>query len=263
VIRWKPTAKGPFCEAKSGNSPDELEDSAIAVADGATESLLSGMWATTLVNGYSAARLSRPGILPWLQLGRPFVDESRTEQVAFLRTARESFEGQRIRHVEAREASSRPIQWYEERAMKAGSHAAFLGATFVAGLVTCIGNYHAWACGDVCLFQVRAQTLIRAWPVSDPKDFTNHPRLVATRTSAHDSTGPFTTICGGWRRGDVFIFASDAMAAWFLREWQLKRSPWDRVLEIEDDQSFGELVAVLRRRETIRNDDVALLTMVV
>jgi len=57
--------------------------------------------------------------------------------------------------------------------------------------------------------------------------------------------------------------ATDALSAWLLKEHETGKEPWSRILEITNQPALAEMVAELRATRTMRNDDVALLKVII
>ena len=68
------------------------------------------------------------------------------------------------------------------------------------------------------------------------------------------------TESGDWQSGDQFFLMTDALAAWFFKEHEQSRKPWEvlRDLEYDETKPFAEWVSRLRSNNEIRNDDVTL-----
>jgi hypothetical protein len=241
---------------KAGNRPDECEDAlfparsgrlqgdtlCLAVADGASEALLSGPWAEVLVRAYGRAGADLPALLP-------------LAQAVWRRWLR--------RYLWRRAHQGRPVQWFEEPGLEAGAFAALVGLTLVDGVVRNEGDWRATALGDCCLFQVRAGALLASFPIERASDFGSRPLLLASRADGnHRLLAAQVTQQGAWRAGDRFYLMSDALAQWWLVEYGRGLAPWralDRLCRPGASRSFGQWIEVRRKRRQLRNDDVALL----
>lgn len=284
-MNWAPSRHGPFLVPKHGSLLGELEDAALccppdqhtpllrlAMADGATESMLSGMWARVLTQEFchghwvsnSFSPQFRNRVWRWLrglarQRNRP---QLASEMSFFLEGARESFDNSRDHYVKSREREGRPLKWYELEGVERGAHATFLGLALRAKWSGTTGTYWACACGDTCLFHIRKDRLNTAFPLSSSADFNTRPPLlgsIAPRPAPPD--GEFTLISGQWRRGDRFLVATDALASWFLSAHEKARTPWYQLCEVEDDEAFVALVDGLRSQGTLKNDDTSLFCL--
>jgi len=255
-VTWRPGIQA-FRVVKGGNSPDECEDAhrqwrqkgrgqavRVAVADGATESMLAGLWAETLVETF--CRPSRTG-----SAAAPFV------------AAQQEWAVKRDTYLRRRVARGNPPKWYEEEGLRRGAFAAFLGAVFTPrGLGR--GSYTVQAVGDVCAFHLRGTRLLSSYPLTHSSEFGNQPALVASMPSAgQDGATILQTRRGSWKRGDAFIVASDALSSWLLCAHERGAGPWATVLGISAASAFEDLVLTSRREDGMRNDDVAFVRVTV
>jgi hypothetical protein len=245
-----------FCLPKAGNRPDEIEDALypaatgrwsgpalrVAVADGASETLLSGPWAAVLARSYGRVA--------------PDADRAAVLHRAWARWAR-----WRRGYLRQRRQTGRPVQWFEEPGLAAGAYAALVGLTLVDG-AGC-GDWSALAVGDSCLFQVRSDRHVVAFPLARAADFGVRPVLIGSRPAGADTVlEAAKTVTGDWRVGDRFYLMTDALAQWWLTECEAGRAPWrpvDRLCGPGRAQAFPRWVATRRRRHEMRNDDVTLL----
>ncbi len=140
---------------KNGNSQDEYEDAAYplsfseiedqpefrcAVADGATETSFSGLWANLLVRGYVEAEP---------------LEESRKKWKA--------------------EIPSADQPWYVEEKAQAGAYAALVGLSIYAG-----GTWDCEAVGDSCLVHIRSKKILQSFPLVSADEFNNSPSLICS-----------------------------------------------------------------------------------
>jgi hypothetical protein len=243
-----------FWLPRAGNDAAEYEDAyqprsdgrhsarrlRFAMADGASESMLSGRWADVLTR-------------TWCKGAR-----SRTADV--LAEAVGSWDGHLAEYLADRQSQDRPIQWFEEPGLAQGAFATFLGVHF-ATRRTNTGVWSAAALGDTCLFHVRADELLTAFPVKASADFGSSPNLVPSkaddveRIAAHVEERE-----GEWQSGDLFVLATDALSAWFLTEVEAGRQPWEQLLGFtaRGQAAFAEWANGLRAQGRLRNDDVTV-----
>ncbi len=194
-----------------------------AVADGATESIFAGAWAETLAQGLAAADAT--------------TEDAFAAAVPDWQAAWQSDVAER--------ASGGP--WYVDAKAEEGAYAAVLGLSLRPD-----GRWRAVSVGDCGLFHLRNDTVQRVWPVEDPDSFSNRPTLLPSRA---DRSGPTPeTTNGGWQPEDIFLLATDAVAAWLLRT--------DPAQGINfDEETFRERVVSAREEGTLRNDDATLLIL--
>jgi hypothetical protein len=226
AARWQ-----GVCLPKQGHSADEYEDAfaadpaggRFAVADGASESSFAGLWARLLVEGFV-----RPSP-HWLEAAR---------------------------RAWAAEVDGRPLAWYGEAKRDEGAFATFLG------LLVEDGRWRALAVGDTCLFQVRQDRLIEAFPVPRAEDFDNRPRLLGSRPAADARREPHAEGRGDWQPGDHLLLMTDALAHWFLRGHEAGERPWKELMGLPAGSAANAAFAGWvedRRRRDLRNDDVTLV----
>lgn len=244
-----------FSLPKAGNSAEEYEDAwatsgpadaaqglfACAVADGATETSFSGLWARLLCEAY-CAEADTPGAL-----------------LDLLPRVQAAWWG---------EVGAIPLPWYAEEKARRGAFAAFVGLTIGApgdaGGATG-GRWTALACGDSCLFQVRDDALLGACPLARAEDFNNRPTLLSSDQAANAGIGDTLVYVGGdWLPGDTFYLLTDALACWFLAAHEAGDRPW-RVLAAfaapGDSADFAAWIAGRRGARELRNDDVTMLAV--
>ncbi|TML38440.1 MAG: hypothetical protein E6G27_14595 [Actinobacteria bacterium] len=213
-----------------------------ALADGATESLLSGRWADLLVRNYCRGP---------------------ARQVAgVLDGAREIWNRQLLTYPQQREDAGRPIQWFEERGLARGAHATFLGVQLSSGRAgSRRGAWSAVAIGDTCLFHLREGRLLASFPIDEAGLFSSSPPLVSSRRNgAPDRT---EAARGDWLKGDTFVMATDALARWFLQGAVAGRSPWSELASAvaAGPAPFAEWVHERRSLREMADDDVTAVTV--
>lgn len=249
-----------FWLAKEGNAAEECEDAlffrrgsqgdrhaaTFAVADGATESMLSRQWANVLVRQFCRR-----------ESGWPLIDEE------FLEQAHRLWQRWRSSYLRRREAEGRSIRWYEEEGLRAGAFSTLLGLTLIE-------NPRMWvatAVGDSCVFQVRRDCVRAAFPIRDPTEFGNRPPLICSKHSCREALlKEVRHTTGRIRPGDRFYLATDALACWFLQRYNAGEEPWRELDELGNDAEQGRQeawVSELRRGGLLRNDDVAVFSIAV
>jgi hypothetical protein len=235
---------------KAGNSPEEYEDAfefdtmrmVIAVADGASDSFESRIWAQALVQTFvrrpPAANLN--GILEWL-----------SDPIKLWKQAIEW----------------EKLPWYAEEKARRGSFSTLLGLTLKANSDTheegVEETYHwrAIAIGDACFFQIRKNKLHVSFPLDRAADFGTTPALVSTRLDyTQQSLEELRVLEGDCTSEDTLIVSTDSFAAWVLARAEKGEEPWVRFPQLSSSE-FGELVNLARREEQMRNDDVTLLVI--
>jgi hypothetical protein len=233
---------------KRGHQAGEYEDAfagspargRFAVADGASESSFSGLWAQLLVEGF---------VVP---------DES-------VGSVAEGFKALQKRWAAA--VDGRELPWYAEEKREQGAFATFLGLTLRrAENAEGQGSWKARAVGDSCLFQVRNERLIQAFPLTNANEFGNQPSLLGSRPTGEPAwVKQQKQAYGKWRVGDRLLLMTDALAQWFLARHESGEKPWQAVSRLRSDSSpekaFAVWIEELRAKQSLRNDDVTLLVV--
>jgi len=249
-----------YCFTKRGNTEDECEDAispyradgeyeiqefSCAVADGATESLLSGPWARILVEFYRKCPVSTQEI-NW-----------------FHELASNSFQNwKKYEYFPYRIRTGKPVQWYEEPGLEEGAYSSLLGLTFFDSSEGDRTLWRTLAVGDTCLFHVRANKLLAAFPIEHPAQFTNRPVLIGS--SRIPNSKMLSSVVGSTGEcfcDDTFYLMTDALAAWFLWRCEVGDSPWEVLRDFGTDEEslpFKQWIEFLRDKKEIRNDDVTL-----
>jgi hypothetical protein len=275
---------------------DELPGSwvAVAVADGATESLLARYWADMVVDEFAVARSSA-------------CDAGSFAETALALSGRwpdvvESY-------VAEREKAARPLRWYERPGIEKGAFATLLTLQMKIdapleddaaahddteprdhteprdrtgphdhteprdhaaphdrtepridpGAPRVIGDWRSAAIGDTCLFHVRDGRLLAAFPLSESSSFGTSPALLG---SCDADPGPIVDhvrlAWGTVAEGDDFFVCTDAMAAWFLARTEVGGKPWETLRDLSQI-GFAEWLYEARRASGLHNDDVTLV----
>ncbi|MBF0517640.1 MAG: SpoIIE family protein phosphatase [Nitrospirae bacterium] len=164
---------------------------------------------------------------------------------------------------------TRTMPWYVQLKADEGAHAAFTAVRLIPAvaqrqrkrlffqktLYTC----EAVAVGDVCVFVIRGDELIHAFPIDNPAEFNNSPRLIS---SLHDvPQRHIETTSAELQRGDTMFVLSDALAEWFLKSREGGLFPWKRLIKIKDKAAFDLLIEQLRAQRLMKNDDATALML--
>jgi hypothetical protein len=243
-----PAGAAPFsieafsCQ-KAGNARSEYEDAwairgsdsptrcRVAVADGATESSFSALWAALLVESFVRGRAHGPEFFSRLDA---------------------------IRALWRRKIRGRPLPWYAAEKARRGAYAAFVGASLNA----VNRGWRAVAIGDCCLLHVSGhRELMRSFPLTRSDEFGSSPFLVGSVKRIDDDPLPYVRVTEGLLQpDDILFFASDALAAWLLRRAEKGEPAWEELERIRTPEEFEALVARAREDGT-RNDDMTLVRL--
>jgi hypothetical protein len=244
-----------FWLQKQGNHTSEYEDAwdqyppgrgvraescRLAIADGASESSFANIWAKQLVRSYCI---------------EPFLDLPQIQERIHLLA-------ERWHHIVFR----RPLAWYAEEKARLGAFATFLGLQISTQKNQPAGSgfWQATAIGDSCFFLIHRDEIHISWPVVHSECFNNSPALLGSRNIYNDAVWRQVLFQQGmWHEGDLLILATDALAAWFLKEVENNRKPWNELagfmIESEPAISFRRWAAQMQAEKEMRNDDVTCL----
>jgi hypothetical protein len=252
-----------FCVPKRGSSPHEYEDAcwvgpnghgngeielksvSVAVADGASSSMLAGPWARRLVEIFGGAK---------------GVARAKSEFVAAYREATRLWDQEVLAYINDREQRGIPIQWYEEPGLARGAYATLLVIEFSDGRRGYPPKWRAAGIGDSCIFQVRDDSLYSHFPMDNAADFSYQPPLLPSR-AVEDDVIRRNVYLGTktWAPEDTFYIVTDALAAWFLRTWEAGGKPWVPLRDFNMDADFSTWVNQQRNLNEIHDDDTTLV----
>jgi hypothetical protein len=246
TVSAAPFSVEAFSCQKAGNARSEYEDAwairgsdsptrcRVAIADGATESSFSALWAALLVESFVRGRAHGPEFFNHLGA---------------------------IRRLWRRKIGGRPLPWYAAEKARRGAYAAFVGASLNA----VNRGWRAVAIGDCCLLHVTGappnRELAKAFPLTHSEEFGSSPFLVGSVKRADDDPLPHVRVCEGvLQENDILFFASDALAAWLLRRAERGEPAWEAIESMRTQEDFAALVAQARDDGT-RNDDMTLVRL--
>jgi hypothetical protein len=238
-----------FWVQKGGNQPREYEDAywpiysvrqdqernlfRFAVADGATETSFSSIWARLLVRGFGRGNLYN------------------SQQLC---------EATKYKRMWKRAVGKKSLPWYAEQKIMDGAFSSLVGITIADPLPEqSVGSWTALAIGDSCLVQVRGERAIVKFPFDNSVSFNSRPYLLCSLAKG-DPCQPdaIQFLTNTWQQGDAIYLMTDALACWFMREDEEHRRPWEKLEEFESLAQFSDWVSQCRDSKTLKNDDVTL-----
>lgn len=213
----------------------------LAIADGASEAFESGLWALALVEAF-------------VQLPQKMKHES-IEQCEEIKQWLES-----PIQIWKKGILWDKLPYYAQKKALRGAYSTLLGVTFsYPSDMNSTIRWHAIAVGDSCLFQIRDKKVLVRFPINRAEDFCISPPLIYTQQDYNGrSLKNLCIIKGECQPGDLFVLATDALAAWFLKQLEIGKQPWHRLNEL-DLEKFVILIESLRQEKEMSNDDVTLL----
>jgi hypothetical protein len=162
--------------------------------------------------------------------------------------------------------TTQSLPWYAEEKARGGAFAAFVGLAFLPS-----STGLAWqmvALGDSCLIHRRKDGVIDSMPLSDPAAFGFHPLLLPSKAvKQQDILDSFIITTGRAEPGDVFFLFSDAIATWYLREMMAagssRATQFEHLVAVGDRDGVQKVIACERQKQSLRNDDVAIVRVAV
>lgn len=229
---------------KEGLTEDECEDKSalsfpgkelrVAVADGATESLFSDIWAELIVNRY-------------VDLGAELFNPSSLKSLS-----------QTFFHKASKLISQMPDtgHWSMYEKLEAGSNVTLVAADFCDP-----ETMQVLAVGDSCIFwRNREDGNIEMLPELSAEDFGVFPASICNLEKTWQKLEP-KILKKEIRLHNGFqaILCTDALACWLVKELQKDPLAWEKLFELSDSNSFAQFIEALRSQKDIRNDDVTLV----
>lgn len=211
----------------------ELKSFSCAVADGATETSFSGLWARILCKSYIEGTLAISNLEKLAELQQKWLTE----------------------------LSGLQLPWYAEEKLASGAFATIAGLTLTEEKKQM--NWSLVALGDSCFFQIRDRKIITAAPLSAWEDFNYNPALLSTRAAANEGIlDEEKAASGQCAKNDVLYLMTDAISKWFLHREATQGDAISLLEAVNDSSSFAALVDEARSekdadgRPMMPNDDV-------
>jgi hypothetical protein len=223
---------------KEGSDEEQYEDAwamhahadgthLLAVADGASTAVFAREWAGLLVNTFVQSQTL------------PDDDTLFATVESLSSTWRTSVE-------------DKATTWWAQEKLPNGSSATLLLAQVSD---TTLNVLDVLAIGDVCLFVVREGRLKYAFPLTRSQKFDTHPMLLTTKKPTANPTVKRYSF--PLEANDTLYLLSDAVACWFLEQYEAKKKPWDMIPP--SDPELAAWLAVLREKKEMKNDDVTIM----
>lgn len=230
-----------YFSQKLGNSPEEYEDAfafnpgrgKIAVADGASDSIFSGLWARSLVNSYVNSSLS-------------ITDDNFMENL--VSSSRKKW------HMD--------IKWDDLKLFVRNKaiNGSFSTLILVESLEDIEFNkIRVLSVGDSCIL-FRKDDGVESFPLKTHEEFNITPKLVWSGYGSPFSgeykweSPPFLSEDFDVEAGTTAFIATDAVSKWIL---QFYPKSWDKITDHETD--LREMFEKQVRAGKMRNDDLTLI----
>lgn len=240
-----------FWLQKDGNEPEEYEDAfsvelehgCFALADGASDSAFSQLWARIVTERFVESQPNKSeSIYSFISSWLSGCQDSWHKGIPWDR-----------------------LPWHGEEKAKRGASATFLGLRFdrPGPEIDSPCRWWAVAIGDTCLFQIRRGRIVTAFPIDNPDSFSNTPELLCSNPLNNPLLQENIRVLEGeFVAGDRLFLATDALAHWALSQSEARKRPWLKLSRQHDESAFHSWIGSMRRARTIRNDDTTLICIV-
>ncbi|MGB7727950.1 MAG: hypothetical protein WBL50_07960, partial [Candidatus Acidiferrum sp.] len=165
-----------------------------------------------------------------------------------------------------RKWSKRNLPWYAEEKAQGGSFAAFI--LFNLFIVNKTLHWRASALGDCCLIHRWGPTNCETFPITLSEQFGSNPLLLPSAESKQRQALDLVQHMNGIAApGHDFLLVSDAVGSWFLQQREGGETEGikalDGLMDSEDSDGLLNFFENLRSVGKIRNDDIAVVRIVV
>jgi len=219
-----------------------IEDGLFAVADGASTSLYSGLWAEIFI----ASLLGN-----WIHFRNAAEHEMSVDHFD------ELLSGPRRDWLSRVNIINPKPKYYEVNKLAQGAHSTFVALHIQPDL----NQWEALAFGDSCLFQLRLNQIVAAFPVTALSNFPPVPDLVCSRSQYNHTKGLRMQFAHGtYQTSDVFLLASDALSRLIFSRAEAHHD-LRQLVQLADRENFNEFVLECRQRGELENDDASLVTI--
>ena len=252
-----------FSMTKLGNSVEEYEDAVacssegrrFAIADGATQTSFADRWSQILsLEFIMNPPKDQPPPQRWMNWLQP-LQEAWSSGIPWDTLPWFAMEKAQAGACTTLLALEFCANTDEEMAPKQSIWRRLMGGAKPAAM-----NWRAEAVGDSCLFQIRNDQLVRAFPVDNPEEINHHPALITTNPVHNKQVcNNMKTLRGDCEPGDVFFLMTDALAKWFLERHVAQERPWQLLQRLDDETLFKQFVIEQRDGSRLENDDTTLM----
>lgn len=122
-------------------------------------------------------------------------------------------------------------------------------------------EYHAAAIGDSCLFHLRGECLLTAFPMENSAAFAEDPVVIGSVNRKQDHLLEFQECRDAVRPGDLLVLATDAVAAWVMSEYELGRTPQLDAWWGMSQEAWRGMILELRDENQLRYDDSTVVLL--
>jgi hypothetical protein len=238
-----------FTMPKIGEQEIDIQDaychsrdcSIVAIADGASTSLLPREWANILVEHFC-------------DHNQDLIDSIYERWEEWLGPIQQQW-----RQLYLKIKTDKALPWYAKGSKdKDHGSATFVGLKLLPPNQSGEKIWEALAVGDSCLFQINANlNKIVAFPLDKSEQF-------KTVTNCFHSLPEYRSynpifMDGVYDQGDIFLLATDALAEWIIKDYENPTHRWKELISVATQEEFIGFIDQLRRDRLIKNDDTTLV----
>jgi hypothetical protein len=108
----------------------------------------------------------------------------------------------------------------------------------------------------------KGMRVVETFPLQKSSQFTMSPYLIGSRSIGDSLNERIQISKGSLRDGDMLLLATDAVAAWLLKQHEEGRPLWKWLYrKLSTPESFAAMVAY-GRKNGLRNDDLTLVRVI-
>ncbi|MEM0156718.1 MAG: hypothetical protein QXN26_01465 [Thermoplasmataceae archaeon] len=236
-----------FRMSKLGNRPKDCEDfyswdlarMKFAIADGASSSIFSDIWAQSLTQAAMDENLSLDGS-----------PESLLSII--MKVARKNWYGG---------IQWTGLPWFLRNKSVSGSHSTLL--LMQTWPLASSYRYSAVAVGDTCMFVLKDHRVEDSFPLKSYTDFGSTPSLVWSGkgspipANVRMTLPKYSTMSGTIDRGSTVVLATDAVSKWILEHGE----PQELLEAMGNDHAMKALISREINARRMRNDDTAIIVI--
>jgi hypothetical protein len=229
-----------FHLSKLGNPSKEYEDSLsfdlkkgrFAIADGASGSTFSDIWARSLTETFVNSRIDLFG-------------DTNGIMGQMVSTSRDYWYDN---------INWKALPWFLKNKSISGSYSTFLALQIKK--VTGRLKFKSISVGDSCMFILEGNKIKNSFPIKVPEEFGNNPKLIwsgqgsPVKKSLKVPEPELLEFSGGLEKNETVILATDAAAKWIMEATEYAMN-----LFLNDFQSLDSKIPKLINEGKIKNDD--------
>ena len=203
------------------------------MADGATQTSFSSLWAKLLVKEVV------------------HYSPSDNKLIAGVDRARKAW-GEYLEGID--------LPWHAIEKVKKGAFSSLLWFHLKGGdnTLNTGGTWKAISIGDSNLFQIRNRGTLISFPIKKSEDFGNSPHLISSKVTLDVKL--INTQRGRWILDDQFILATDALACFLLKLTEVDADVGIEVKKnCQSKDQFSAWINNLREQKIIKNDDTSII----